>query len=92
MGLAVSYGVFDRGLFNQTRLRVQVMLKKMKEAVVQTAEIEKIILKDMERFIGYTEWLYVPGWLEEHYQGVSKVMEFGTLNVFILIIVDKHKE
>lgn len=90
MGMAVSYGVADRGFLNQTKPKVQEMLDEIKEAFVdsvnqldwmdkKTKQATLMKARYMVSLIGYPEWLYSPGKLEKYYEGVTAVFEISLL-------------
>lgn len=92
MGMAVSYGVADKTFLNSTKPRVQQMLMEIKEAFVErvnhlkwmdkkTKEVTLEKSKHMTSFIGFPEWLFEPGALEEYYKGVK----FKTMRKFLIV-------
>lgn len=81
MGMAVSYGIADRTFMNSTMPKVQEMLLEIKEAFVERVNqiqwMDKLTkqktlqkAQHMTSFIGFPEWLFDAGALDEYYEGV----------------------
>ncbi|XP_066145515.1 endothelin-converting enzyme homolog [Euwallacea fornicatus] len=82
MGWAVSYAITDRVFANRTKPKVQQMLNGIKSAFVEhvqsitwmDSETKKVTLEktdEMLSFIGYPEWLFEKGALDQKYAGLE---------------------
>ncbi|XP_060804287.1 endothelin-converting enzyme 2 [Amyelois transitella] len=81
-GMAVSYALVEPNFYNITTPKVFIMIRELKNALAsligkvkwmddntKLATYKKII--EMNAFIGYPQWFYVPGKLEEYYEGIE---------------------
>ncbi|XP_059046643.1 endothelin-converting enzyme 2-like [Achroia grisella] len=82
MGMAVSYAIIEPDFWNVTRPKVQTMLDGIKNALAhlvgqtkwmdddtKLATYQKII--EMKTLIGFPDWLFEEGALEEFYSGIE---------------------
>lgn len=82
MGMAMSYALADRSFATMTKPKVEKMLNEIKASFVDRvmmldwmdSETKRATLeknKEMISFIGYPDWLFDNGTLDEYYEGVS---------------------
>ncbi|XP_045479994.1 neprilysin-like isoform X2 [Harmonia axyridis] len=82
MGMAVTYGIADRTFSNQSGLKVKNMLDDIREAFQESVEhlswmdeqTKKATLeksRSMYSFIGFPNWLFEEGKLEEYYKDLE---------------------
>ncbi|XP_031766921.2 endothelin-converting enzyme 2-like [Galleria mellonella] len=82
MGMAISYAIVDPHFHNFTRPKIQIMLDEIKNALAhlvgktkwmdddtKLATYQKII--QMKTLIGFPDWFYEEGRLEEFYEGIE---------------------
>ncbi|CAG9861144.1 unnamed protein product [Phyllotreta striolata] len=99
MGYAVSYALADRSFASDTKPKVEIMIEEIKNAFVahvkgirwmdgktKRATLEKT--KEMLTFVGYPDWLFQKGKLDEHYS--DYVIEPGRFLDNMVSVINSH--
>ncbi|XP_041981184.1 endothelin-converting enzyme 2 [Aricia agestis] len=102
MGLAVSYAIVEPHFINVTKPKIETMLNEMKNALARLvgkakwmdddtklATYQKII--EMRTLVGYPNWLFKKGYIEDYYDGVEVDIRLHLENMINIIQVKIKK-
>ncbi|CAH1963551.1 unnamed protein product [Acanthoscelides obtectus] len=103
MGYAVSYALADQSFPNNTKPKVERMINEMKQAFMNHVyninwmdwETKRVTLekcKEMISFVGYPDWLFEDGKLDEYYEDVEIRPDRFLVNMINIIISHNLKK